>query len=74
MTIAEFIKRLQEMPQDTLVLRRRGIQDSYGRGYWYEDMDDWWPQFVEVIGYGRPGYFVKPYPHSDEPRVEALEI
>ena len=46
MTIAEFIKRLQEMPQELLVVRRRGTQSQ---GFYYEPMDDWWPQFVELM-------------------------
>jgi hypothetical protein len=71
MTIEQFIKRLQEMPQDLVVLRRRGIQEQ---GYWYEAMDDWWPQFVEVINNGRPGIYVKPYNHDDDPRIDALEL
>ena len=71
MTIAELIKRLEEMPQDLRVLRCRGIQEQ---GYWYEDMDDWWPQFVEVISNGRPGIYIKPYPHDNEPTIEALEL
>lgn len=45
MTIGEFIKVLQTMDQDMLVLQTRHTNNYQ---FYYETFDGWWPQFATV--------------------------